>query len=250
MLNNMQKQEPVISKDSVSLKSYEEMAEYYFKYIDTKPFNAYYERPATISLIPDVKGKSVLDAGCAAGWYTKVLLDKGASVTAVDFSPQMIEMTKKRVGNRAEAIRADLNEPLSFIEDKSLDVVLSSLTLHYLKNWDIVTSEFHRILKDEGILVFSVHHPFMDFTVFNKENYFLTELLDDEWQTPNGKVKLQFYRRPLCNIISPVINAGFIIEKLLEPMPTEQFRIEQPSTYDRLTKKPQFLFIRAKKQKQ
>lgn len=34
----------------------------------------------------------------------------------------------------------------------------------------------------------------MDFTVFNKENYFLTELLDDEWNTNNGKVKVQFYR--------------------------------------------------------
>lgn len=42
------------------------MAEYYFKYVDTKPFNAYYERPATISLLPSVKGKNVLDAACAA----------------------------------------------------------------------------------------------------------------------------------------------------------------------------------------
>ena len=48
----------------------------------------------------DVKGKKVLDAGCAAGWYTKWLLDNEADVTAVDFSPNMIEMTKKRVGNK------------------------------------------------------------------------------------------------------------------------------------------------------
>ena len=30
-------------------------------------------------------------------------------------------------------------------------------------------------------------------------------------------------------------------------MPTEQFKIEKPNTYDILTKNPQFLFIRAKK---
>jgi hypothetical protein len=87
----------------------------------------------------------------------------------------------------------------------------------------------------------------MDYTVFNRENYFLTELLDDEWNTNNGKVKVQFYRRPLHKIISSVIDAGFEIEKLLEPMPIEQFKIESPKTYDKLTKKPQFLFIRAKK---
>jgi len=222
-LNNQPQQKQAINRDSVSLNSYEEMAEYYFKYVDTKPFNAYYERPATISLLPDVKGKKVLDAGCAAGWYTKWLLEKGASVIAVDFSPNMIEMTKKRVGNKAEILRADLNEPLNFIEDESIDVVLSSLVLHYIKNWDVVMSEFNRILKKGGQLIFSVHHPFMDFTVFNKENYFLTELLDDEWNTNNGKVKIQFYRRPLSKIITFVIGSGFVLEKLLEPMPIEQF---------------------------
>ncbi|MDQ7096464.1 class I SAM-dependent methyltransferase [Desulfosporosinus sp. PR] len=239
---------PTINKDSVSFNSYEEMAEYYFNYVDSKPFNAYYERPATISLLSDVKGKKVLDAGCAAGWYTKRLLEKGASVIAVDFSPKMVDMTKNRVGNEAVVIRADLNEPLSFIKDEFLDVVLSSLTLHYLKNWDNVMSEFNRILKRAGELIFSVHHPFMDFTVFNRDNYFLTELLDDEWDTNCGKVKVQFYRRPLSKIVSSVIDAGFIIEKLLEPMPIEQFKIDQPNTYDRLTKKPQFLFIKARKQ--
>jgi hypothetical protein len=56
-----------IHPDSVSLQSYEDMAEYYFSYVDQKPFNAYYERPATLSLLPDVTGKRVVDAGCAAG---------------------------------------------------------------------------------------------------------------------------------------------------------------------------------------
>ncbi|MBW9147802.1 class I SAM-dependent methyltransferase [Clostridium sp. CM028] len=236
-----------MNKDSVSLNAYEEMAEHYFKYVDTKPFNAYYERPATVSMLTDVKGKKVLDAGCAAGWYTKLLLDKGASVIALDFSPNMIEMTKRRVGNKAKIIRADLNEPLDFIDDESIDVILSSLTLHYIKNWEVVMSEFNRILKKGGQLVFSVHHPFMDFKLSSKENYFLTELLDDEWTTNKGKVKVQFYRRPLSKIIASVIKSGFTIEKLLEPMPVEQFKTEEPNIYDKLTKNPQFLFIKAKK---
>lgn len=247
VLSSISQEEQAINKDSASLNSYEEMAEYYFKYVDIKPFNAYYERPATISLLPQVRGKKVLDAGCAAGWYTKWLLEEGASVIALDFSPNMIEMTKKRVGNKAKVIKADLNEPLHFIEDKSIDVILSSLTLHYIKSWNLVMSEFNRTLKRDGQLIISIHHPFMDFTVFNKENYFLTELLDDEWNTNNGKVKVQFYRRPLSAIITPIIDAGFIIERLLEPMPIEEFKIAHPNTYDRLTKNPQFLFIRAKK---
>lgn len=234
-------------EDSVSLNSYEDMAEYYFSYVDRKPFNAYYERPATLSLLPEVTGKKVLDAGCAAGWYTQWLLEKGAEVTAVDFSPRMIEMTRKRVRERAEIIRADLHEPLHFIGNEAMDIVLSSLALHYLKDWALVMSEFNRILTKDGLLIFSVHHPFMDFTVFKRDNYFLTELLEDEWDTQNGKVKVQFYRRPLSQIFSAVLEAGFLIENVLEPMPTEEFKAALPDIYQRLTQKPQFLFIKARK---
>ncbi|MCE5286690.1 MAG: class I SAM-dependent methyltransferase [Pelosinus sp.] len=236
------------NKNSISFDSYETMADYYFKYIDTKPFNAYYERPATLSLLPDVKGKKVLDAGCAAGWYSKWLIDHGASVTALDFSPNMIKMTKRRLAGKANIKQADLNEPLTFIEDTSTDIVLSSLTLHYIKNWELPLGEFNRILTSSGQLIFSVHHPFMDFVVFRRENYFSTELLTDEWDTSAGKVKVQFYRRPLHKIISAVIQAGFTIEKLLEPMPTEKFRETQPERYNELMQKPHFLFIRAKKE--
>jgi SAM-dependent methyltransferase len=239
--------EDIINKDSVSFDSYEEMAEYYFNYVDTKPFNAYYERPGTVSLTPEVKGKKVLDAGCAAGWYTKWLLDNAADVIALDFSPKMVEMTKRRVENKAQVIRADLNNPIDFIESSSIDIIISSLTLHYLKDWKVVMSEFYRVLKNDGQLIFSVHHPFRDFTVHDRENYFTTELLEEQWRTNNGRVKVQFYRRPLSEIISSVTDSGFVIEKLLEPMPTEQFKIERPDTYEILTKNPQFLFIRAKK---
>jgi SAM-dependent methyltransferase len=190
------------NKKSVSLDSYDDMAEYYFKFVDNKPYNAYYERPATLSLLPDVKGKKVLDAGCAAGWYSQWLIDHGAIVTAIDFSSNMIEMTKKRVGKKAEVIQADLNDSLYFLEDNFFDLVLSSLTLHYIESWPHVMNEFRRILKHSGELVISVHHPFMDFTVFKRENYFQIELLEDEWTTHKGKVKVKFYRRPLSNIIS------------------------------------------------
>ncbi len=101
-----------------------------------KPYNAYYERPATLSLLPKVEDKYVLDAGCAADWYINWLIENGAEVTSIDFSPKMIEMTKGRVGEKAKILKADLNEPLDFMDDEEFDIVLSSLTLYYLKEWD------------------------------------------------------------------------------------------------------------------
>ena len=234
------------NNDSISFESYQKMAEYYYKKVDEKPFNAYYERPGLIELIPDVEGKSVLDAGCAAGWFTQWLIEHGADVTAVDFSPNMIEMTRKRVDDKANIIQADLNEPLDFLEDASLDIIISSLTLHYLKDWDRVMKEFNRILVDEGKLVFSVHHPFMDYSYFDVDDYFKIKLLKDRWGEP--EIEVEFYRRPLSEIIRPVTKNGFVIEKITEPMPTEMFKKEFPEAYERLTKNPQFLFVRAEKE--
>ena len=47
--------------------AYQELARAYADKIDTKPHNAYYERPAMLSLLPEVKDKKVLDAGCGFG---------------------------------------------------------------------------------------------------------------------------------------------------------------------------------------
>lgn len=67
-------------------------------------------------------------------------------------------------------------------------------------------NEFDRVLKKDEQLIISVHHPFTYFTIFNIENYFLTELLYDECDTDYGKVKVQFYRRPISEIINSIVN--------------------------------------------
>jgi len=235
------------NKEKISFGSYQKMASYYYDCVDDKPHNAYYERPGLISLLPEVKGKKVLDAGCAAGWYTEWLLKNEAEVRAIDFSPNMIKMTKKRVGERAKVIQADLNESLDLLEDESHDMIISSLTLHYLKDWNNVMKEFNRILVKRGNIIFSVHHPFMDHSHFDCEDYFEVGLLTDEWDTTEGKIEVQFYRRPLSEIVRPITEKGFVIERMKEPMPTEKLKETHPEFYKKLTKEPQFLFVRARK---
>lgn len=54
----------------IALDAYEALAERYAALVDSKAENAYCERPATLSLLPDIEGKRVLDAGCGPGSYS------------------------------------------------------------------------------------------------------------------------------------------------------------------------------------
>ncbi|NIP41580.1 MAG: methyltransferase domain-containing protein, partial [candidate division Zixibacteria bacterium] len=85
----------------IAQDAYDQLAEAYAALVDTKAHNAYLERPATLSLLPEVEGKLVLDAGCGPGAYTEWLVDHGARVTACDANQKMIAAAQKKVGNRA-----------------------------------------------------------------------------------------------------------------------------------------------------
>jgi SAM-dependent methyltransferase len=237
-----------IHKDTVSIKSYDEMAKYYANFVDSKPWNAYYERPAMLSLLPnDIENLKIMDLGCAGGWYSKYLSDKGSKVMAIDVNKNMVEATKQRTQNKCQTIQADINNGFDFIENGHFDIVLASLVLHYIKDINKTYMEINRILKIDGSIIFSTHHPLMEFIYFKRENYLDIELLDDEWNMEGEKIKIQFYRRPINKLLQPLIDNGFFIENILEAEPTEEFKEKLPEKYEQLMKRPNFLFIKARK---
>lgn len=224
---------------------YAEIAARYGQQVDSRPMNIYYERPATLSLLPPLAGARVLDAGCGSGWYSAYLLSQGASVTACDTNSELVALTRARVDGRAVVHQADLALPLDFAADGVFTLVVCPLVLHYLPDWQPTLREFRRVLGPGGLLVFSTHHPFMDWQNFQTDDYFALQLLEDEWA---GVGKVQFYRRPLTRISADLAAAGFVIERLLEPQPAAEFAQASPEWYERLCRNPWFLFIRARRQ--
>lgn len=232
----------------IALDAYEAIAEAYAATVDTKPHNAYYERPATLSLLPDVEGKRVLDAGCGPGVYSEWLIGQGAHVVSVDASSKMVELTKRRLKKETDIWTADLSRPLTFLSNASFDIVLSTLVLDYIKDWKSIFTEFYRVLHFGGHLVFSVHHPLWDYFYFNSNDYFAIEPVICEWHGfGDAPIHMPSFRRPLNEFFNPLTEAGFCIEKLVEPKPTHNFKNADPQGYEELNRQPLFLSIRAKK---
>ena len=232
----------------IALEAYEALAEAYAAVVDTKPHNAYYERPATLALLPDDTGLRVLDAGCGPGVYAEWLADRGAKVVALDVSPRMVEIARQRLGSRAEVRVADLGQPLTFLESGSFDLVLSALVLEYVEDWRAAAFEFHRVLRPGGVLVVSVTHPFFDFNYFRSESYFETEFVHAEWSGFRPvRVQMPTFRRSLQETLNPFLEAGFHLDRIVEPQPTAEFREADRRHYDELMRQPCFLCIRASK---
>lgn len=207
-------------------------------------FNAYYERPATIALLGDVRGLRVLEAGCGPGVLTSWLVGNGAAVTAMDVSGEMVSLTRDRVGGRARVLVADLSEPLTFAADASADLVVASLVLHYLADWAGPLAEFHRVLAPRGAVVFSTHHPAMDWQLHSPEDYFAVKQVTEAWTKDGTSFDVTFWRRPLTAMTSAISEAGFVIDRLIEPEPAAELARRDPQNDEKIRTSPRFLFFR------
>jgi len=225
--------------------AYEQMADKYNELIDHKPHNAYYDRPNTLQLLPDVNNKHILDAACGPGKYAEILIRKGAIVTGLDISPKMVELAKSRNGNKGEFYVHDLSTTFSMVEDQSCDIVLCALALHYIEDWNFTIQEFNRILKSQGILVISIEHPFYQYAFFNSEKYFEIEHVKCNWEGFGPPIEMNSFRRSLGDCINPLTENGFYVDRLVEPKPTKEFEKSDPKHFKALNDFPAFMCIRA-----
>jgi SAM-dependent methyltransferase len=81
-----------------------------------------------LSLLGDVTGQRVLDAACGPGLCAAELIDRGAQVVGFDQSPRMVQICRERVGQGEFRVH-DLADPLSWLPDGSVDLVLCALGL-------------------------------------------------------------------------------------------------------------------------
>ncbi len=230
--------------------NYDSIGDTYATGVDASPYNALYERPAMLALLPGVAGSRILDAGCGGGWYSEQLLHRGADVDAVDGSGVMVDHARTRLADkvsegddaRLTIQHADLAQPLPF-PDARFDGIVCPLVLHYIADWRPTLKEFRRVMKPEGWLLFSTHHPGTEMARYAPDNYFAVELIAETWDWL-GEVK--FYRRPLTEISAALSDADFIIDRIVEPVPTEEFRAINPDSYMELIRQPAFMIVLAR----
>jgi trans-aconitate 2-methyltransferase len=95
-------------------------------------------------------GELVLDAGCGGGSVTKLLLDRGANVIAVDGDPNMVAKARETLPESVPVYHQDL---LELEIDQQVDVVFSCAVFHWITDHDRLFERLHRVLRPGGRLV-------------------------------------------------------------------------------------------------
>lgn len=208
------------------------------------------------NMLPDFIDKDVLDLGCGFGWHCRYAIENGAkSVIGIDLSEKMLE--KAREINNMEGIEY-VRKALEDVEypAEKFDVILSSLTFHYIESFDLITEKIYKWLKPKGHFVFSVEHPV--FTAEGTQDWaYGTDGEKQHWPVDNyfieGKRNTTFlgenvvkYHRTLTSYLNALLKQGFKIKEVIEAEPSEEMLKEFSEMKEEL-RRPMMLLISVEK---
>lgn len=239
------------------------------KYDDAAFYEKYCQMPRSVqgleaagewhalrALLPPLQDKRVLDLGCGLGWHCRYAAEQGAaSVTGVDLSQNMLREAEKRTPQTCVRYERSAMEDFPF-QPEAYDVVISSLALHYVPCFAALCVKVRDTLTAGGDFVFSVEHPV--FTAQGEQQWHCGpqgELLHwpvDSYFT-EGQRQTNFlgepvkkYHRTLTTYVSGLLDAGFALRALVEPMPEPHMLDSIEGMRDEL-RRPMMLLLAAQK---
>jgi len=222
--------------------------------------------PTILRILGDVKNKRILDAGCGAGYLCRKLARKGARVTGIDLSSKLIKMARLKEKEQPLGIRyytGSLSN-LEMLSSSTFDVVISNMALMDTLNLKKALEEISRVLKNHGVLIFSISHPCFASSCMSewerqppdseRNEDRLYRKIDRYFDrgrvlwAMSGFPPVSTFHRTLSDYINLLITNKFVITHLEEPVPDSQAMEEHSrdfaNDYDRI---PLFLIIGAKK---
>lgn len=257
-----------MATDPNTVMHYNANAEQYHRHVSDasdSTFHSYYEKPAIRAELPHLHGLEVISIGCGSGVDARWLADNGAKqVVGIDISEGLLAIAKKK---NPDIVFHEMDmEHLDF-PDESFDLAYSSLAIHYVDDWTQPLKEAHRILRKNGLYVFSCGHPIdsaMEYVTEGDYKYArlgrrVNQLTSErtiygDYLVPEsggvkpvkgmlGDIEVVVYHRTFSKMIEQIQGSGFTIERAVEPQPIEG----DPDHYEQLKKIPTFMIWVLKK---
>ncbi len=226
--------------------------------------------PTFLRILPEIKGLRGLDIGCGEGHNTRLLAQRGASMTGIDFAPTFLKYARQAEQEAplgVEYVEAGAAH-LPF-ENAQFDFVTGFMSLQDIADQSGAIAEAIRVLRPGGFFQFSITHPCFQTpkwgwvrdeagrkTALLVGDYFRDATCRvDEWtfgaapeelKQRYPKFKTPYFEHTLSDWLNMLVRAGFQLEAFAEPTPDDATLAKHPGYYDaRII--AYFLIIRCRK---
>jgi SAM-dependent methyltransferase len=189
-------------------------------------------------LLSSVTGIDIVELGCGGGQASVGTAAEGADrVVGVDFSGAQLEHARRLrdyYGVDVSLVAGDVTAvPLA---DGAFDVAFAGWVFQMIEDLEACLAEARRVLRDDGLLVFDVPHPFYE--CFDPA----TESLERSYHGParrtitideSYEADLTVFDRTVGDLHDALVTAGFDVRRLLEPGNDDSEADDDPSDANR-----------------
>lgn len=230
-------------------------------------FHKHIINPTLLNLLGDVKGKAVLDVACGEGHFSRKLTEqvKGdIQITGIDASKKLIDIAQKKNEPFSHSIRFQVGDAsrLDGLPSNSFDIAICNMALMFIKRYEETIQEVARVLKPQGLFVFSLLHPCF---LTPGSGWILEDSPDKKkgkrigWKTDNYYLRLvyhgvmvecntketYYFCRTLEDYFHALRKGGFVVEDLREPVPPKELMERHPD-FKGEEKRSLFLILKCK----
>jgi 2-polyprenyl-3-methyl-5-hydroxy-6-metoxy-1,4-benzoquinol methylase len=216
--------------------------------------------PAVIGSVGPADGLSILDAGCGVGYMSRLLAERGAKVTGIDSSAELIKAARSHGQSEALPVSFDVGSVDSLpYGPGEFDVILCNHLMNDLQGPSAAIREFSRVLRSSGRLIILMLHPCFYNKHSERQNpennlitgtYFQARSVTQNFEVDGLRSPAAYtaWLRPLEFYTETLQQSGFAIMSLTEPHPTAEM-MEADEWWRTTFTRPLFMLITAQLQR-
>ncbi|MEZ4680640.1 MAG: methyltransferase domain-containing protein [Caldilineaceae bacterium] len=177
--------------------------------------------PPLLDVVGDVAGLTVLDAGCGEGVVSRLLAERGATVTGIDVAPRFIELAQERdTSGTITYLCRNLSQPLPAYQGQ-FDRIVSNLVLNDVPDYQGFIGTLATLLKPGGRIVLSMNNPYSAVFRQKVDNYFDSTKATLYGMARQG-IAVYYYHRTMEEYMTAFHANDLLLRRLLDVHFTEE----------------------------
>ena len=185
--------------------------------------------PGALAMLDPQKGEKILDVACGQGVFARRLAEKGAEVTGIDASRELIKAAERRSPG-IKFLTADATN-MKVFPNESFDAVSCIMAIMNIDPLEKAIGEMARVLKEKGRMLLVLNHPAFriprqsgwGFDENRKLQYRRVDSYMSEMKIPikmhpgaDPRVQTLTFHRPLSSYFKGLAENGLVVDQLEE----------------------------------